>query len=351
MVDRFRHNNLDLLRFLFAGTVFLVHSHVLSGAEALSPLSRWLSSDVAVKAFFVISGMLVFKSFEESRSLAIYLEKRVRRIYPGYLAVILVAAVVLSAASELPLGQYFSDPGLASYLGWNLLFLNFVHPNLPGVFGGNPLSEINGALWTLKVEVMFYASVPLIVWVFRRVGRAGTMLVLYAASIAYVLVLERLYVSSGAPIWLVLARQLPGQMPYFLAGAAIYYYLPQFERWIVPLICGALACLAASHFLPNLPIRFLEPAWLGILVGFFGLFACVGNFGRYGDYSYGVYIIHFPVIQLLVQAGVFAHSPWLGLGAAAVLVLTFSILLWHLVEKRWLRRSSHYVTASREAAR
>ena len=62
-------NNFDLLRFLFATVVFFVHSSVLSGFEELSFITPILSSDIAVKAFFVISGFLIFMSYERSSSL------------------------------------------------------------------------------------------------------------------------------------------------------------------------------------------------------------------------------------------------------------------------------------------
>ena len=71
-----RQNNFDLLRFLFAFIVLLVHAHVLSGADELSILSAVLSSEIAVKSFFVVSGFLIFMSYENSRSLRSYFENR-----------------------------------------------------------------------------------------------------------------------------------------------------------------------------------------------------------------------------------------------------------------------------------
>ena len=76
-------NNFDLLRFVFAAMVFLVHTHVLSGQPALAPLSTYFSSDVGVKAFFVVSGFLVLMSYERSATVGEYAGKRVRRIYPA----------------------------------------------------------------------------------------------------------------------------------------------------------------------------------------------------------------------------------------------------------------------------
>lgn len=109
---------------------------------------------------------------------------------------------------------------MGAYLAANLVFLNFLAPNLPGVFATNPVTEVNGALWTLKVEVMFYAAVPVIAWLCRRLGTALVLLGLYLASVAYYLILGQLAEAHGSQLYAQLQRQLPGQLSYFVAGGA-----------------------------------------------------------------------------------------------------------------------------------
>ena len=148
-----RDNNFDLLRLVFAGFVFLSHLYALSLAPALEVLTLFVSSNIAVKGFFVISGYLVMMSYENSSSVREYAEKRLRRIYPAYAAVMLVCAIAGAFFTTLPLAEYVSAD-LARYLAANLVFLNFLAPNLPGLFEGQPYTEVNGALWTLKIEVL-----------------------------------------------------------------------------------------------------------------------------------------------------------------------------------------------------
>ena len=87
----------------------------------------------------------------------------------------------------------------------------------------------------------------------------------------------------------------------------------------------------------------LEPLALGVLVIFAatGLFH-LGNFARYGDFSYGVYIIHFPVVQAMVATGWFGEHPWSAFGWSAALVAALSVACWHAVERPFLKRRSHY---------
>jgi peptidoglycan/LPS O-acetylase OafA/YrhL len=337
-------NNFDLLRFCFAFIVFLVHTHVLSGRPELAPLSQWLSSEFAVKSFFVVSGYLVFMSFENSKSLGDYFSKRVRRIYPAYFVVVVGAVFVGTIASTLSLGEYLSV-GLLRYLAANLVFLNFLAPELPGVFQGNTVHAVNGALWTLKIEVLFYFSVPIIGVACARLGRVPALAAIYALSVVYVLVLERVAETTGRELFLQLARQVPGQLSYFVAGAACYYYLRAVRRWWLPLAMLGTVLLVAP--LPQAMNTIVEPAALGLFVVYLAVGAhYVGNFGRYGDLSYGVYIIHFPVIQTLVALGVFQGNPYLAVALAATIVLVGAFASWHIVEKPFLRKSSHYVVAT-----
>jgi peptidoglycan/LPS O-acetylase OafA/YrhL len=340
-------NNFDLLRFVLASMVFLVHAHVLSGEKSLEFLSRYVSSDFAVKGFFVVSGFLIFRSYYASRSLADYFDKRIRRIYPAYACVILVSAVLGGFISQSPLTDYVS-PALFKYVAANLVFLNFLAPNLPGVFSSNAFEAINGALWTLKIEVAFYVAVPVIVLLFRRFGTLRVSAALYALSVVYLVALEAMAERSGNVYLTALARQLPGQLAYFIVGGLFHFHEAVLRRW-----AGPMALLSVMVLL--MPIPYLDPVLAPVCVGFIVMYFAtgtifLGNFGRYGDLSYGVYIIHFPVLQFLVWKGWFAWNAALAFSIALVLIIALALGSWHWVEKRWLRKSSHYVLSSQRAA-
>ena len=339
-----KENNFDSLRFLFAFIVLLVHAHVLSGSGSLAVLSGVLSSEIAVKSFFVVSGFLIFMSFERSSSTKSYFSKRVKRIYPAYVFIILVAACFGLFLSTFGWTDYFSFQ-LLKYLLSNLIFLNFLQPNLPGVFDSNLLQAVNGALWTLKVEVMFYLSVPVVVFLFNRYGRLKVMLAIYLLSILYSVANILLANKTGLSIFTVFQRQLPGQLTYFISGAFAYYYfqfLSKHIRWILGL---ALAALVLRGWLPWIII---EPLVLAVIVIYFAcIFPCLGRFGKYGDFSYGIYIVHFPIIQVMVYLGYFKSSPWVSLCLAALIIISLAFLLWHLVEKRFLAKTSYYATTAK----
>ena len=344
---RLTHNNFDLLRLLFAGTVCLVHAYELSGFQQLSVVAGALSSATAVKAFFVVSGFLIFMSCERSSTLASYAGKRIRRIYPAYFAVVMLCAIGLVAVTTKSAGDYYSLAWI-KYIVANLSFLNFFQYTLPGVFESNRLTVVNGALWTLKIEVMFYVSVPFFIYLFKKLGRLPVIVLVYCSSVAYEVLLVQMAERTGSGIYLALARQLPGQLSYFMAGAFFYYYLLLFERRIGYFLVLATVLLAVDALYP---LALLQPFALATLIIFFGLFLYTGNFGKYGDYSYGIYILHFPIIQLLLYGGWFQDQPWYFLSAVILVTGTAAMAMWHLVEKRFLLRSNHYVaTAGGELA-
>lgn len=336
---RLTKNNFDLLRLLFAGTVCLVHAYVLSGYQQLEWIPRILSSTVAVKSFFVISGFLVFMSFERSSNFASYVSKRIRRIYPAYFTVVMLCAIGLVAVSSKSIGDYFSLTWL-KYVFANLTFLSFLQHTLPGVFETNKLALVNGPVWTLKIEMMFYLVVPIFVFLFRRFGRFPMLVLLYCSSIAYGTLLALVAERTGSEIYSELVRQLPGQLSYFMAGAFFYYYLTSFERRIGYFLFMSVSVLTANMIYP---LPWLEPFALATAVVFFGLFLYVGNFGKYGDFSYGIYILHCPITQLLLYSGWFQDKPWYFLITVIFITTACAIAMWHLVEKRFLLRSSHYI--------
>ena len=347
-----RRNNFDLLRLVFASSVFFWHAYVLSQAPALQVFSHVFSANIAVKGFFVISGYLVMMSYENSSSIREYAGKRVRRIYPAYAAVVLVCAAAGTALTVLPLVDYASWD-LVRYLAANLVFLNFLAPSLPGVFAAQPYTEVNGALWTLKIEVMYYAFVPVLAWLLARVGRWRVIVALYALGVLYSVGMGELYAQTGSGVWLQLQRQLPGQLSYFLVGVALYFLRDRLQRRWKALVIAALTMFVMIMVTGNPFITvLLEPLALGTLV----IYAAtalphLGNFARYGDFSYGVYIIHFPVVQALVASGMFADKPWLAFGASLALVAILSALSWYAVERPFLSRRSHYRLAEARGAR
>ncbi|MCF8057547.1 MAG: acyltransferase [Desulfocapsa sp.] len=344
-VDIPHKNNFDLLRLLLALNVFLCHLGEVSWVKTFFPLNRIFNSTLAVDCFFVVSGFLIFRSFDRSSSTLSYLDKRVRRIYPAYVTAVLMGAFLLPWLTGLATDLYFSHDWLR-YLFSNLIFLNFLQPTLPEMFVANNMQVINAPLWTIKVEVMFYLSVPLIFLLLKRGKKWLSLFLLYSASIAYSLYFLHLYQGSGQEIYLSLEKQLPGQLAFFLGGGAISLYYAFFSRHAWKFILLALLILTVRV---EPVFSALFPLGLSILVLSFALLLpYLGNWGKFGDLSYGVYIYHFPILQLFTHFKLFDGHPW-----STLIVLLFTILFtafcsYHLIERPFLHKSSHYRQAAED---
>ena len=328
-----KENNLDFLRLFFATSVMMVHFYRLSEVEGLGILELVLGADFAVYSFFVISGFLIFSSYERSKSLTSYFEKRFRRIYPAYFSVIIISSIVGFFISSLDHDQYLGG-GLVKYILFNLSFANFVAPDLPGVFSGNPfVSAVNGALWTIKVEILFYISVPLICFFCRKIG------IIYIFSIIYIL---SFFYHSALSIMghATLAKQFPGQLTLFLSGGALFYFYAEFNRVKKYLLIPAFLICVFSDI--NIVLTFFAPLALSIIIISLAQSPYIGNFARYGDFSYGIYIWHFPIAQYLVSKGLFNQYPWGAVAVAAGLTVMMAFISWHLIERPFLKRANHY---------
>lgn len=328
-------NNFDFLRLLFSLIVAIVHCATLSKIGFLSGVGNYLSSSVAVDSFFVISGFLIFMSYDSSKSLSNYARKRLRRIFPGYIAVIIICAITFYTISSKSFYEY-ANTELFKYIVANVLTLNFIQPTLPGVFESNQIQAVNGALWTIKIEVMFYIFVPFIVFLISKSNKAFVLSVIYILSITYSFILLWLYSKSGSEIYNMLERQLPGQLAFFISGAAVYYYSDFFYKRSLLLLASSILIVCFHKYI--LDMYALYPLSLAVIVLYFAnIFKYLGNFGKFGDLSFGIYIWHFPILQVLVFYNLFIN-PLLGIGLFLVTVSFAAFLSWNLIEKRYIYR-------------
>lgn len=328
------NNCFDFLRFFFASNIVLAHLSVLSQNKDLQFLSNFSDANIGVKGFFVISGFLVAKSYTSTPSLKNYFIKRAKRILPAYVFIVIFATLILSFFSYYTFFEYFTDSNTYKYLGWNLIFCNFMHPCLPGLFEYNRLCAVNGSLWTLKVEEGFYIILPIIFYAINKLKKPSVVLVsLYFLSLLYWFIMEDYF---DKPL---LAKQLPGYLSYFVVGISLFLNFKFFQKNKKILLLIAVISLYISSVI-SVPINVIYPAAFGILVIIFAYsLPFLNNFGKFGDFTYGVYIFHFPIIQIFRQYDLFEKfNPILAAICVILITLLFAIFSWFFIEKRFLDR-------------
>lgn len=333
-----RQNNFDFLRFFFALVVMSRHINVLAGINVFDIIAPLPS----IAVFLCISGFLVPASYIKSKSIKEFFKKRAKRILPPYLLVIFLCAIFLSFISEYTLREYFINPQFFRYLFANLTFLNFIQPSLPGVFNNDIFfnSAVNGSLWTLKIEVGFYIVLPILMYLVFKIKRKYLfLLIIYAFSILYKNILTDLSVSAELEILRILARQLPGFLSYFVCGIALYFYFDFFIKYKNWFFWTGLVLFVFER---SVGWGVFTPFALASMVFAFA-YSFKGKkmniFGKYGDPSYGIFLYHYPIVQLAVYWGFFEYyNHYVVSGAIILLVIALGFLSFHLFEKKFLRQ-------------
>jgi peptidoglycan/LPS O-acetylase OafA/YrhL len=315
--ERESENNFTLLRLLLALMVVLGHFKLLSGTAY--PGFPFNLADAAVDAFFVVSGFLITLSYQRTRGLWPFYVRRVFRLYPMYVCVVLIQTGIMLAL--LPHGPFSELRSTLRYLVANLLMANFLQYDIGGILSGLRNPGINPSLWTLKIEIGFYFIVPLIHLAWRRWGWSVLALIFIASIVFDIVALQHGDIR--------LARQLPGQMQFFVIGMALYLYGKPARIHPVPSALITMAFLAAWTFIVPIPPG-IRPLVVAAFVYSFALWAPVVRMKR--DLSYSTYLLHGPLIQTLILVGLFRDNMWCLAGVVAA-VLCLAAITERLVER------------------
>jgi peptidoglycan/LPS O-acetylase OafA/YrhL len=348
-----RENNFDAVRLIAAAAVIYGHAHPLTQTPDVGFMGNSVQS-FAVKIFFVISGFLITTSWLSDPSPLRYLQKRALRIFPALLVVVALSALVLGpVVTTLRLPEYFSDGRVVAYF-WNIL----LRPSydLPGVFAQLTYpGAVNGSLWSLPVEFAMYLALPVLCVASARHGWRWVFLLVTVAFCAWALAATRVPPVSRTAIFYGTAfSSFLDTAPYFLLGAC--YRVFDLEAALSPVVAlggmGILLLLQPQGaVVSEATLYLLAPyAILSFATVAHPLFSRVG---RWGDFSYGLYLYGFPVQQAV---NFFSHRPLTAVENALLslpIALGLAILSWHLVEKRALAlkaRRARPVTPVAEAA-
>ncbi|CAD5991216.1 acyltransferase [Agreia sp. COWG] len=337
-------NSLNGIRLVLAAAVIVSHSWLVNGIGLPPMLNGTDPGLVAVAGFFAISGYLVTASRLRSRSLLSFLWRRFLRIYPAFLAALVVVAFVLAPLSTL------IDPN--SSIDW-LSGLTYVLTNA-GLFVqqttvehtlvNNPFPFVwNIPLWTLFYEALCYVVIGVLVSLLPRRMLGVTLAMMLVAATVVSLTFRLSPGAFPAPI-LDNATSLGS---FFIAGALLFLY-----RDKVPasgLLAALTLALAVTLALAGLfkPLAAVPVAYLMLCAGS-RLPAAFTRVGRRNDISYGMYVYGFPVQQLTILVLGGAVLPvWLFALVCVVVTVPFAWLSWLLIEKPVLRG---YRTSARERA-
>lgn len=373
---------LDALRALAALAIVLVHAAIFSGVLRSAPYRGLVAHlDIGVALFFLLTGFLLYRPFLAARRLGApttplrdYARRRFLRIAPAYWLALTLLAVVSGIYGAF-------SPNWWVYYG---LLQNWpVYTRT----GGCAVDQFRCGLaptWSLAIEVLFYAALPLyalaLAGLTRRLRRvhwfAIELSVLAAVTVVSVLIqglqihfTPWLFFSplgrgwwfalgmglAGLSVWVQERGHQPRLLGWLAAhpgavwGTAVTLYavpaLAIFQRTpqgAFPV--GSLGQYVAEYLLFGvicalvlLPAIFAAPApgWPHRLLAHRLL-------GWLGLVSYGIFLWHFPILLALVDLGVVGWWPAMGypvlVAATLAVTLPCAALSYYALERPLMRR-------------
>jgi peptidoglycan/LPS O-acetylase OafA/YrhL len=336
-----------------------------------------------ISLLFIVSGFVVFLPTVarngEFGDVGAYAIRRAARLLPAFWVTMVILLVIVAAEPALP------SPG------WDEVLVNFAGqaPWASVVSSGFSTGfGLDGPIWSLTVEISFYIVLPLVASAYWRrplvgLAIAAAVSVLWRIGLTHVTDLADLIGIDLSPsraqeIRSAAHSQFPGWAFAFGAGmtaAWAFVNLPgRFDRRAIrrsarfalmaSVVALAICAYFSSRHAPGLSVISAGyaaehdiPLFLAMIGSIAAAMLALSLSGlpspfrlpaarRLGDISYGVFLIHFPIITCLaLWTGIFDDPPGVALLVSAAIVLPLSIAYGYLsarfVEqpiRRWARR-------------
>jgi peptidoglycan/LPS O-acetylase OafA/YrhL len=360
-----RFGALDGLRGLAALGVLVLHVWMFSYGDLHRPPKAFLDLlfgefRLGVQLFFVLSGFLIYRPFVAAAldgrpgpRLTSYVIRRAARILPAYWAAL---------AGSFLLLRHLDHP-MQVDVGQLPVFLLFAENHFD-----ETIKHLDPPMWTLAIEASFYAALPVVGALALRLGArrkrqaALTLLVVAGGALSTVLAFERHWPQT-------LSTSLLPHLVEFGTGmtAAVLLHGRTLSRAtaVKALLAGAALIILNSVWhakgLGSQSARSLIGDAPGIAGIALVLAALVGSTieakalsrgpARWlGKVSYGVYLVHFPVIVFLRETERWPETLTRQLLAVMAITLPVATLSWLFVERPAVRWAQRVTARGREPA-
>lgn len=318
-----KRNSLNLARAFLASLVCVSHVGWFFGQDNYQVRSLGV---YAVAIFFGLSGFLIYQSAITSLNYYQFLLKRIRRIFPAFLLVLISTSLIY-----YPLHQYISSGSLKTvslseqinYLVQNLT-LHIFKPEIVNSLSSSTTQDWNPSLWTLEFEFALY----LICFMFSR----------------FLIKISRVCIPLLVLTFAIMGKVLPHEVPIY-----DFIYLAQFYFFGMTLWQFRKRVIIGKKMLPTLTIAttfayliiedFFLTSGLSIILVLSICLKFIPHDQSSIDYSYGIYLHAGPITHLVVS-GVQAsqHSLWIAYLISLITTIFVGALSWHLVESRFSNR-------------
>jgi peptidoglycan/LPS O-acetylase OafA/YrhL len=345
-------NNFNLLRLLAAMQVLVGHVSTHLHID-IGPLGSIIAQFPGVPIFFTISGFLIMSSFDRDKNIKRFFVKRILRIYPALWICFIFTFITLLFFKGISINQLKSRTILFWVFCQNTIFQYYT----PDILRGWGVSTTNGSLWTIPVELEFYALIPLLFFFLKNVSIELKLLLLFIISYSINMLISPFIDSVNETILIKLIKvSVFPHLFNFICGCAMYHKWDKIKGtiedkgifWLL-LYCSYFIIVS---FILRLYNRSYYPNILGLIATILLSITTISLAYTYKtisnkilkdiDISYGIYIYHGPIINIFLALNV--SDKFLSYGGHIVnnmmvflifLIITFFLayISWIFVEK------------------
>jgi len=346
-------------------TLFHLNNMIVQANPAGIPalyhrLTDWIRyGDFRVAAFFVMSGYLLTVPIARSAQWKLpagergFLRRRAERLLGPYyvaLALSVLLFLIWSAVAQVPVHLKAFSIGLAAHV----LLIHNLDPRT--------MLYISDPLWNVALEFQCYVLFALVLLpAMRRFGVWRPLVAVSVLSLAphflfhgwldwvrpWFVILYALGVATCAlanPAFPELQRQedrIPWGTIWFAATLATPVAVwasgidaPYGAGWLQNLLLGLAVSAFFLYVRRGTPGPFAKPAKVAVRALEFRPLCALGAF------SYSVYLVHFPILRLLVAlTGLYTHSTWILAGLSFFVFVPLTVWIAYgfhvLVERRF----------------
>lgn len=316
---------LDVARAAAAVYVVLHHTVQIPGPAGLI----FSFGQEAVLVFFLLSGFVIFAN-ERDRSAHPrgYYLRRLRRIYPPMIVAMLVSTVLWAV------GVIDVEFSWESLVG-TLFAVQDIPLLKPGVITEPYLG--NDPLWSLSYEIFFYLVFPLVMILWRRSPIVTRWVVPAICVVAYgSFLIAPNHFSLVASYFLMWWAGAMAAHLYMRESLRVRNAIPEFVGLAALTVTAGMGVVAYGSagigYFPILILRHCATVLILFAVLFTPLrglmarlsFRVVGPAATVAGISYGLYVVHYPI---MVQSGA-NHSWWIIPAIGATIALAWVADKW-----------------------
>ena len=314
---------LDGLRGVAIILVIFFHAYarwpdVIPFGDRFSTFPVFATGWLGVHLFFMISGYVIYMTLDKSQSAVNFFARRWLRLFPAMLVCSLIIYFTAPFFLERPAGT----PSLRDLVPG----LSFIEPIWWRKLLGPPQGQLEGAFWSLYVEMKFYLLAGFFYFVFGEKKMIWMLCIVFLSS-----VIMPVIGNSFPDLDLSLARQIlfifsAKHFGWFAAGTLFYLYTKEHRTHslILAIAIGMVSALALNQgpmvAVASIVIVLLFTASIlskGLQSALTNPFLLMLGFA-----SYPLYLLHENMmVALIVKTGIFAA--WI----PAILVPVFPMMV------------------------